>query len=372
MLQLPVKTTNLFNELDLSLQSILYDISHNITIGSSFSIQHPDYKPFDLPKRIADRLIHLPLNIRNENISRLLCSFLYGVYYNSSAKNSLSIDNGRERDVAVAEDLENSSYLGMDVDFYEKLHHNNAGNGYYDSGWVVQGRSAQNKLTVRKNGLTLLIETEKHLHASERSCLVGDSVSILMPKNLMQNAFYMAICDRGVNHRNFSKDEKQTVRIYFNASADGSPCLMNYLTSGLNASSIEFTYKTLYNPNEYGRYDSGVLYIQRSDYGAVHSLLQEIYARIAPYLFPETPLFTKRLAPGIGLAEEPVQNLNEQESFGSHRCRILADGFLKSWQSNQDSPQNRLEEILRNFSLMQIDLQQPYLNAKSSDVYAEI
>jgi HopA1 effector protein family len=93
------------------------------------------------------------------------------------------------------------------------------------------------------------------------------------------------------------------------------------------------------------------MYIRKEAYPAVVNLLGRIYPLIAPFLKPGTPVFTKPLAPGIGLAEDPGQ----AESFGQHRCRLLADGMIgASWAdwptiSGCDLRSQRGRRISRHF-----------------------
>lgn len=49
-------------------------------------------------------------------------------------------------------------------------------------------------------------------------------------------------------------------------------------------------------------------------------------ARTARGALPPVPLFTKPLAPGLGLAEDPGDRL----SFGQSRCRIAAEGLVRA------------------------------------------
>lgn len=76
-----------------------------------------------------------------------------------------------------------------------------------------------------------------------------------------------------------------------------------------------------------------------------------------------------QLAPGLGLAEEPNQKFAVQESFGINRCQIVANGLLEAWQQGDDSPKVRMQTILGQFSRLGIDLQRPYVNANSEDIY---
>jgi hypothetical protein len=147
---------------------------------------------------------------------------------------------------------------------------------------------------------------------------------------------------------------------------------MSSLTRQLNKTTIPFTFKVLYNPSDYDRYDSGVLYFERSNYEAVRQVLSSIYPEERSHFRTEVPLFTKVLAPGLSLAEEPDCKFATIESFGMNRCQIVANGLLEARQQGDESPETRMACIRQHFSLLGIDLKQPYLNANSEDIYTPL
>jgi hypothetical protein len=159
------------------------------------------------------------------------------------------------------------------------------------------------------------------------------------------------------------------VRIYFNLTPEGAVAVMGSLTRWLNEKAIPFSFKVLYNPGDYERHDSGVLYFDKSDYEVVRKVLQAVYGENESHFQPEVPLFTMQLALGLGLAEEPDSKFVAQESFGMNRCQIVANGLLEAWHNGDDSPEGRMNAILQQFSLLSIELQCPYLNANSEDIY---
>jgi hypothetical protein len=345
-----------------SLQYSLQDIVNKIQIESIFCIRHPDYKPVELPEETLPRFQQLPSDVQNKYLNAQLSNFLYGIYYNGSLKNVLALD-GETPNLAVNQNLENNTFLGVDMVFYNRLHESNKGEGYFSPDWLVVKEESDGTLAVHKGGLTLHIERSKHLQPQDEFITVGNPVAIALPKNLVQNGFYMAVSNAG------SYRGEDIVRVYFNLTTDGAVAVMESLTTQLNAINLSFNFKALYNPSDYGRYDSAVLYFDKNNYEAVHPILERVYAEHQADFRPEVPLFTKIIAPGIAIAEEPDQKFGEKESFGMNRCQIVANGLLEAWQQKEDSPEGRMASVLKQFSMLEIDLQRPYLNAKSQDIY---
>ncbi|OUL30839.1 hypothetical protein BV378_02915 [Nostoc sp. RF31YmG] len=348
-----------------SLQNSLQDIVNKIQIESRFCINHPDYKPVELPAETLPRFQQLPSDVQNKYLNAQLSNFLYGIYYNGSLKRALALD-GETTNLAVNQNLENNTFLGVDVVFYNRLHESNKGEGYFSPNWLVVKEESDGALAVHKGGLTLHIDRSKHLQPQDEAVTVGNPVAIKLPKNLVQNGFYMAVSNAG------SYRGEDIVRVYFNLTTDGAVAVMESLTTQLNAIDLPFNFKALYNPSDYGRYDSAVLYFDKNNYEAVHPILERVYAEHQSHFLPEVPLFTKLIAPGLAIAEEPDQKFGEKESFGMNRCQIIANGLIEAWQQADDSPEGRMASILAQFSLMEIDLQRPYLNAKSKDIYSAL
>lgn len=349
------------DRLDARIINALQDIATNVEIDN-FCIRHPSYQPLELPSEVVERLQSMPSDLQQKYVSSQLRSFLYGIYYNGSLQAALAPESDTQIN---PQDLENNTFLGMDLEFYEQIHKSNKGEGYFDPGWVVVREEDDGAIAVSKNGLTVHIQRHRHLKSPDEAIVVGNSIAIRLPKNLMQNGFYMAVSNAGVHHPTGSGS--QLVRIYWNLTPEGTVAVMSSLTQKLNEINLPFTFKVLYNPSDYKRYDSGVLYFDSHYYESVRPILQSIYTEHSLYFLPETPLFTKLLAPGLGLAEEPAQRFATLESFGMNRCQIIANGLLSKPENS--APEARLTSIFEQFSLLGIDIHCPYLNAESSDIY---
>ncbi|MHC5744065.1 MAG: T3SS effector HopA1 family protein [Nostoc sp.] len=348
------------------LLDILQDIVQKIEIKSDFSIHHPDYKPLELPSEAVERFQKMPTQMQQKYLSLQLRSFLYGIYYNGSMQSTLALD-GEGNGLPL--DLENNTVLGVDVGFYKRLHESNFGEGYFDPGWSVLREERDRSLALTKGGLRLHIERNKHLQPTKVAAVVGDSVAIQMPKNRVQNGFYMAVGNAGFSRIEDMKIQPVTVRIYINVTPEGAIAVMGSLTQKLNELAIPFSFKVLYNPKEYQRYDSGVLYFDKRDYKVVRQVLKTVYQEHKLHFKSEIPLFTKQLALGLGLAEEPDQKFAVQESFGMNRCQIVANGLLTAWYQEDNSTEGRMQAIREQFSSLGIELHRSYLNANSEDIY---
>jgi HopA1 effector protein family len=346
-------------QLPQELQTALQNIVNHLEIESFYSIKHPEYKLLELPESVISRFKNLSSDIQNKHLSIQLRNFLYGAYYNGSWHNSPNADT-------QINNLSNNSLFGMDLAFYERLHTNNTGIGYWSKNWLVVHEEDDGCLAVQRNGLTLHIERDLYLSEIDKSATVGNLVAIKMPKNLVQNGFYMAVSNLG------TQNNQDIVRIYFNVSPEGAVSVMNSLTKQLNNIQVAFSLKALYSPDEYGRYDSAVLYFNKHQYQTIHPVLQRVYLENQKSFSPQVPLFTKPLALGLSCAEEPENKLAEKESFGTNRCQMIANGLINAWKSGNNHPESRMKAIFEQFALHKVKLQYPYLNSHSEDIYTTL
>jgi hypothetical protein len=355
---------NLLAELPDFLQMSLQDIVTQIQIESHHYIKHPHHKNLELPDSVFSRFQELPLEIRNQHLRLELRNLIYGIYYNGSAKTE-HISDIEKTNSAPEQNLENNSLFGVDLEFYDRLHRSNKGVGYWSHNWLVVKQELDGILVVQKNGLTLHIPDNIYLAQKDLSATVGNLVTIKMPKNLVQSAFYMAIS-------NMDSPGENLARIYFNLTPNGAVAVMEDLTVKLNELGINFSFKALNNPTTYGRYDSAVLYFEKNKYTTIYPILTGVYQENKSHFYPQVPLFTKFLAPGLACAEEPKHKFSHQESFGTHRCQIVANALLDAWRQEKDTPKDRILSILQHFSSSSIKLTHPYLNPDSVDIYTPL
>jgi hypothetical protein len=347
------------------LHSKLQNIVNKVQIHPNLCVTHPDYQPVELPASAVAYFQHLPLELQLKYLSIQLRSFLYGIYYNGSLKAALA-PNADATGLALHQNLENNTVVGVDLEFYKQLHESNSGVGYFSPDWRVVWQETDGSLVVAKGGLAIHINRHYHLQPKEQTATLCDSVAIRMPRNLVQNGFYVAVGNAG------PQSNQNIVRVYFNISTEGAVALMSSITQQLNAIPIPFSFKALYNPSDYGRYNCAVLYFQKNHYETVRSVLQTVYRENQGYFRRQVPLFTKLIAPGLAIAEEPNRKFADIESFGMNRCQLVANALVEAWQQGNESPQARMAFIFQQFSHLGIELQRPYLNVNSEDIYTPL
>jgi hypothetical protein len=160
-------------------------------------------------------------------------------------------------------------------------------------------------------------------------------------------------------------DPGRALRLYFNAAQEGAVPVFEVLTAGLNALEVPFTLKTMLRPEEADRADATLLYLPPRRFPAFAAVLRESRGPLLAALAPEVPLLTRRLAPGIGLAESPATG----ESFGLHRCRLIAEGVVDAWSAGGRGEAALQESVERRLAAAGISLERPYLNPGGADVY---
>jgi hypothetical protein len=163
----------LLNSSEQTILQALQDIAQNLQIQSNFCINHPQYKPMELPAEAIDRFQKVPSQLQEKYLSLQLRSFLYGVYYNGSLRDAIAIDTDSTK-LAPQQNLENNTMLGIDLEFYDRLHNSNSGEGYFDPDWFVLRQESDGSLAVTKNGLTLHLDRDRHLKPEQQSAVVGD------------------------------------------------------------------------------------------------------------------------------------------------------------------------------------------------------
>ncbi|MBV9928772.1 MAG: hypothetical protein JOZ96_27400 [Acidobacteria bacterium] len=251
------------------------------------------------------------------------------------------------------------------VELTPALSEANATRERWDTGWQVFQVLPSGQVMAHKGGRTRALWPGEFLSTDGPGAAPqpGTNLSVFFAREsrTVQPGFYFAFGEAEEG----GPDNFSLVRFYWNVRAEGAVPLARAVTRGLNRFQVPFRFKCLTSSAFYVRSDAAVLYVDKRFYRVTARVLEAVYEEVARHLRREAPLFTKPLADGLALAEEPYTG----ESFGMQRCRILAEGLLGAHARGLREEASKLEEVERHFAGYGLTLEAPYLNSRSVDQY---
>jgi hypothetical protein len=111
------------------------------------------------------------------------------------------------------------------------------------------------------------------------------------------------------------------VRLYWSVRPERLFALVEAMTAGLDRRS-PWALKCPLDLERCRRPDAVVLYVSGEAWPSIQSSVAYVYRSSRESLVTDVPALTLQLEPGLALAEDPGD-----ESFGSARCRIVAEGI---------------------------------------------
>ena len=255
------------------------------------------------------------------------------------------------------------------TDMTQELSSANPGRERWDHGWQVYDVMANGVVQAHKHGRAQMFSPGQYMLLGASPGMAGGAVqngafvSVYLAKELrnFQEGFYVVV---GENVQTYY-EQTSLVRVYWNLTPDAAVPLVRELVSRFNRFQVPFRFKCLAARELYDRFDAGVLFVGRRRWDIATLLVAELHGRMKHALGPDVPAFAKRLAPGLGLAEDPGTN----DSFGMSRCRLVAEALWQAASSGQQSELQRIEAIRTRFAQAGIAPDRPWLSPGSKDQY---
>jgi len=239
-----------------------------------------------------------------------------------------------------------------------------ANNGRYSTaaGWSIAGRDGD-QYVVERDGLKLWVAPSEILgvQATDRRIAIGAPVTLRLSPHFLRLSpgFYATQGESAFELTPTSV----LVRVYWHVDAASAERLVATVTDVLNQAYIPFRLKVANRVDSFDRADGGVLYLFSHSWLDAVPLLRVVQREVGP-LQANVPAYTKRLATGIGLAEDPGGGA----SFGMNRCRLLAEAVLSACRT-KDSVEDRAEAVALYFALRGVDPDKPWLRPGADDTY---
>jgi hypothetical protein len=272
-----------------------------------------------------------------------LSALLYSQFYCYGRVVPLPLSNGNSREA-----LATSRFVDRLVDS------NQAGENW-EGAWHVVSKEGDS-LQVERGGLCMLVG-----RGAWRLDSGAHRAQVRFPSGSfsLSPGFYLVT-------PNLALTEADLVRLYWNTSAAGAVDLVRAVTTFMERASIPYQLKVLTDLSQYDRSDSGVLYLQQKDFPQITDLLRRVYRSIKQHIRFEVPIYTQQIAPGLGVAEQPPGG----ESFGRHRCRLLAEGIILASEAGLRSSTERLSRVRDLFTSHGLSFDRPHLNSGSDREYS--
>ena len=341
----------MFNNIYIkSVQSVIDSVS--ISSYTNYTI-FGDHVKIKLPNKLKTTLKKDKLrNILIENLK----DELYKRYYCTGTTNE-TISSSPEYDV---------SRYHYDPFFVDKLSQSNKSHGYFDENWKIDSINKDKILVSGNMGkfyVSFKSDNKKYVSQYKKP-KIGQAIKIHTPKEMfnISPGFYMVNGDKSIDK------DAQILRFYWNINPGGAMKLIHNITTIFNKINLPFKLKIINDPARFTRCDSAVLYVEKKNYLSILPYLQKIHKKIYLYMNNLVPSFTKKIAKGLAIAEDP--GISTNESFGTNRCRILAEGLVKIFEIDNLGSPEKIKIIIDCFKENNINLEKPYMkNYTSKDFY---
>jgi hypothetical protein len=248
----------------------------------------------------------------------------------------------------------------------EQLRKANPARGYWNSGWIVrEADPSSDELIVHKNGISLTVLRDRHLAAEERQADVGATVSVRFPKESLgaSPGFYLAYGEEG-------PPGGRITRFYLNLRPDAVAAIGKLLRK-LLAARVRYTLKVLSNLQESARRDNTVLYVSRSDYERVLTIVEQFHSADEASFHDAVPGFTLPIMPGVAVADNPLGGMApDAQSFGEHRSLLVAAAITQlALEQGSFDTQSLYDALLSRFRAGGLDPARPHLDSAEAAEY---
>jgi hypothetical protein len=240
----------------------------------------------------------------------------------------------------------------------------NATRERWDYGWKVTQILQDGSLYAMKEAQTRILRPGEYmLQDAAAAVQPGAWIRAFLSKEdvVSQPGFYIVNAEIAPSFEDF----QTMVRLYWNLNPEGAPELVSRVTERFNALRVPFQFKALRYRSQYLRADSAVLFTGWRYAGIALHLAYEIYADLNRQMKPFTPLFARKLEPGLALAEDPANG----QSFGMTRCSLLAQALVNAYHQRRQSQKARMAELRTVFDQAGLNLDNPHLSLSAIDHY---
>ena len=196
-----------------------------------------------------------------------------------------------------------------------------AGSVRYEAGWTV--------VQTGRDGTAVVTRGQQHRVVTSAALIAGGGLVPMTGESVAVRRVVDDVPFEGGFWHTFSERvpldmDGQLSRVYWNTTPSSAVALVAALTGLLIDSDVGWQLKCLSTPWGYERPDSSVLYLEHHALLELAPQLADVHRSLADDLGRSTPPMARRVGRGLAWAAQP----DGGDSFGEHRCRLLAEAAL--------------------------------------------
>ncbi|HEV7186288.1 MAG TPA: T3SS effector HopA1 family protein [Blastococcus sp.] len=153
----------------------------------------------------------------------------------------------------------------------------------------------------------------------------------------------------------------ETASCFLHLRPGTAPDLFARVVTTLDGYGLDFRAELAGDPEACRRADAAVLTVHRDDIPAVARVALRLEERAPFALDPAVPAFTRQVAPGVALADQPGGGT----SFGRHRSRLIAAGLVAA--GSGAGPAHRRAAVLASLTKAGLDPAALHVNPGNPD-----
>lgn len=215
-----------------------------------------------------------------------------------------------------------NSVVFMDDRFMAELSRANGGSGTVDSGWRRRDRGSA--IPTYTKGEFGVIGPTGYAGSGSTDLHLGKEFRYL------HTPYYYALGNACI----LEHSADPVHRFYFALLPNAAVDFIRHATHVMNRQGTPFRAKVGVLPALFERADCAVIYIYGDTLTQHLPAISAIASELAGRLRAKTPMFTLRLMPGVGYAQDPRGG----RSFGYSRSQLLADVIIEFFRKMKRSP----------------------------------
>lgn len=211
---------------------------------------------------------------------------------------------------------------GLPDDLGSALRAAHAGGERWEDGWTVAHAGRDGRLLVVREEERRQLDRWDYLDLARPGVIPAVGATVLAParRDRAEGGWWYT------HHARWRLDapDGELVRIYWSIGPADVPLLVRRLSPVLLDLDTPWMLKCALAPAAYHRADAAVLFLSRGALGGLVDMLESAAAALSGVLRDSAPPLTLRAERGVAVADDP----GTEESFGEHRCRLIAEGLL--------------------------------------------